>query len=111
MPDEIAKTRNGEPLHGVLIGGAIGIATGLVGFALAAAGRHGNRGLAGMGATMFLVVPFASGFAIALVTRRGKRIAAAGILASVSSLLILIATGKEGVLCALLPFPCYLSGW
>lgn len=63
-----------------------------------------------MGAAMFLLVPFVSGFAIGLVAPRRSSGMAAMVLAAIVSLVILVAGGREGVLCAILAFPLLLVG-
>jgi hypothetical protein len=59
---------------------------------------------------MFFLVPFAAGFAIAMVTEGKQRISAAALLAMLGSLVVLIATGMETPLCAVLAFPWLLVG-
>jgi hypothetical protein len=88
------------PWQGVIVGALVGTAFGLTGFAIALI--PGPVG--GMGAVMFILVPFAAGAAIALVTP-GRAMAAAAILSAFSSLFFLVAAGKEGLLCAALAFP------
>ena len=86
-------------------GTGAGVAVGLGGFFLAQM-PHTR----GMGSVMFLLVPAAAGFAIALVTPGpGVRIAAA-LLAVLVSLAFLIAMGKEGVLYAILALPFLAIG-
>jgi len=86
-------------------GTGAGVAVGLGGFFLAQMPHT-----TGMGSVMFLLVPVAAGFAIALVTPGpGVRIAAA-LLAVLVSLVFLIAMGKEGVLCAILALPFLAIG-
>lgn len=58
-----------------------------------------------MGPVMFMLVPFAAGFAITLVSRDLQTVSAAALLAAVGSLAILIATRMETPVCALLAFP------
>jgi F0F1-type ATP synthase assembly protein I len=90
---------------GVLVGGLTGIAIGLGGFLLAEIpGAHS------MGLVMFLLVPFAAGFAITMVSYDLDRITAASLLACIASLVVLIATGKETPLCALLALPLLFVG-
>ncbi|MBI2682855.1 MAG: SRPBCC family protein [Acidobacteriales bacterium] len=110
MPSETPAPRSNprsNPWLGALFGGGIGIATGLMGFFLVITG---NQAAAGMGVVMFFLVPVAAGFAIALFAGPGVRALAASILATMISLIILIAFGKEGVLCALLALPLLAVG-
>ena len=92
-------------LKGVLVGGLAGAAVGLVGFLVAEIpGTHA------MGPVMFLLVPFAAGFAITLISRDLQTVSAAAILAAIASLAVLIATHMETPVCALLAFPFLFSG-
>ena len=63
-----------------------------------------------MGPVMFLLVPFAAGFAITLVSRDLQTVSAAALLAAMGSLVILIATHNETPVCALLAFPLLFVG-
>jgi hypothetical protein len=58
-----------------------------------------------MGSTLFFLAPFASGFSIALVARGPGSTNAAAVLSVAFSLILLIAFGREGVLCSLLASP------
>jgi hypothetical protein len=92
-------------LKGVLIGGLTGVAVGLTGFFIAEIpSTHA------MGWVMFLLVPFAAGFAITMVSHELNRVSAASLLAAIASLAVLIATGKETPLCGLLAFPFLFVG-
>jgi len=92
-------------LKGVLIGALTGIALGLIGFAMAEIPRTHA-----MGGVMFLLVPFAAGFAIAMVTRGRWQVSAAAILATLGALAVLIAMRLETPLCALLALPLLFTG-
>jgi len=95
----------GEVGKALAAGTGAGVAVGLGGFFLAQMPHT-----TGMGSVMFLLVPVAAGFAIALVTPGpGVRIAAA-LLAVLVSLVFLIAGGKEGLLCAILAMPFLAIG-
>jgi hypothetical protein len=63
-----------------------------------------------MGEVMFLLVPFASGFAVTMVTQKLQRVSAAVLLATLGSLAVLIATRMETPLCALLALPLLFVG-
>ena len=88
---------------GFLVGTFAGVATGLLGFALA-------YGHAGMGFVVFMLVPVVSGFCIAWATKYPSTVKAAALFALVISLLILLASGKEGPLCALMALPLLAVG-
>ena len=85
-----------------IVGSLCGIATGLLGFAIATAGTKG------MGYVLFGLTPFFLGVVIGWSNRAAK---AAGISALISlggTLLVLVALGKEGPLCAAMAFPFLL---
>ena len=63
-----------------------------------------------MGEVLFLLVPIAAGFSVALVAPKFNRAAPIALLSVFGSLLVLIAVGKEGPLCAALAFPLLLAG-
>ncbi len=59
---------------------------------------------------MFILTPFAAGFAIAMVTKdQSKRVSAAAVLALLASFTILISLGLETILCAITAFPLLLA--
>jgi hypothetical protein len=92
-------------LKGVLVGGLAGAAVGLGGFFIAEIpATHA------MGGVMFLLVPFAAGFAINLVSRDLETTTAAVLLATIASMALLIAMHMETPVCALLAFPLLLVG-
>jgi hypothetical protein len=91
-------------LRAILIGGAVGALFGLAGFLFLTSFHQG------MGEVLFLLVPVAAGISIALVSRGYDSTAAAGLLATFACLAVLIATGKEGWLCAFLALPIILTG-
>jgi hypothetical protein len=91
---------------GAVVAGALsGAAIGLLAFFFLTTQEH-----KGMGSVMFLMVPIVAGFTIALVTRGRNTTAAAGLLAVLACLALLIALGKEGSLCAVLAFPIIVAG-
>jgi hypothetical protein len=63
-----------------------------------------------MGASLFLLVPVAAGFSIAIAARGLDIVAASGLLALLCVLVVLVAIGREGPLCALLAIPVILAG-
>ncbi|HSZ63308.1 MAG TPA: hypothetical protein VK828_16030 [Terriglobales bacterium] len=93
-------------LKAAAVGAISGTAIGLVGF-LFLTSRQGHS----MGGSLFLLVPFVAGFAVAIVARKPKSaVVAACLLSVVSSLILLIALGREGVLCGILAFPIIVTG-
>ena len=92
-------------LKAVAVGAVTGSVIGLVAFSFLT-----HRQYPGMGSVMFLFVPIAAGFSIAMVARKPNTTTAAAVLSVVSSLLLLIALGAEGMLCAVLAFPIIAAG-
>jgi hypothetical protein len=92
-------------LKAAAVGTISGSAMGLVAFFLLTSQQH-----PAMGAVLFLLVPVAAGFSIVLVARKPNSAIAAALLSVLASLVILIALGKEGVLCAALAFPIIIAG-
>ncbi len=94
------------PLIAAAVGAISGTAIGLAGF-LFLTSRQGYS----MGVSLFLLVPFVAGFSIALIARKPKSsVVAASLLSVIASLVLLIALGREGILCAILAFPIIVVG-
>jgi Polyketide cyclase / dehydrase and lipid transport len=87
-------------LLGALAGVLTGTVFGVAGFLLATIPATRN-----LGYVLFVFVPLSAGVAIAFTVRRKGSIAAATLLATFSSLIVLVAAGREGLLCALMAFP------
>ena len=94
-----------DSLKGVLFGALTGIAVGLGGFILTEIPKTHA-----MGGVVFLLVPFAAGVAITVVSHDLGRISAAVLLATVGSLTILIAMKMETPVCAMMAFPLLFVG-
>ena len=92
-------------LKAIAVGAVTGTVIGLVAFRFLT-----SRQYPGMGSVLFLVVPIAAGFSIAMVARKPNTTTAAAVLSVVSSLVLLIALGAEGMLCAVLAFPIIAGG-
>jgi hypothetical protein len=95
---------------GFLAGVVTGTVVGLAGFLLDKSNANG-----GMGAVMFLLVPYCAGFAICLVIpTRNTKITATAWFAAFASLLMslaaLLAMKEEGLLCVILAFPWLAAG-
>jgi hypothetical protein len=86
-------------IKGTIAGVLTGTTVGLLGFFLAE-----HRTVPAMGWVMFVLVPMAAGFAMALVAG-SRSLFLSACLSVIGSLGILIATGREGILCAILAFP------
>jgi hypothetical protein len=80
----------------IAAGSVVGIAIGLVGFFFAQYGRQG------MGVLLFFLIPALGGFAAGFLGRSAKPAGTAALIALVGCLFLLIAFGKEGLLCALM---------
>jgi len=92
-------------LTATAVGAVSGTAVGLLAFFFLT-----SRQFPSMGATLFLLAPVAAGFSVAMVSRRPDITSAAALLSVACSLVLLIALGKEGVLCAILAFPIIAAG-
>jgi len=93
-----------EPtVKAVAVGALSGTTIGLLGFFFLHTGP-------GMGAVLFLAVPVVAGFSVALVAGRPNTAGAAAVLAVLCSLALLVATGTEGILCAILALPIIAAG-
>lgn len=99
------KRDNLSLLKGVGVGTLTGVGFGLGGFFLSEVPNA-----QGMGMVMFWLTPMLAGFAIALVTPKPNTMPAAMLLSALVSLVILVALGKEGLLCAVLAFPLLAAG-
>ncbi|MBA3768441.1 MAG: SRPBCC family protein [Acidobacteria bacterium] len=63
-----------------------------------------------MGEVLFLLLPFAAGFAVGIVTERSKIIAASLVIAAVLCFSVLLLTGAEGWVCVLMAAPLIAVG-
>ncbi len=63
-----------------------------------------------MGEVLFLLLPFAAGFAVGVVTERSKVAAVSLIIAAVLCFSVLLATGAEGWVCVLMAAPLIAFG-
>lgn len=95
----------GGSLRGVFVGALVGIVFGLGGFFLSE-----NHSTHSMGPVLFLLVPFAAGFAITMVTEGAERVSAAALLATLGSIGVLIGMKMETPVCALLALPLLFAG-
>ncbi|HYX30274.1 MAG TPA: hypothetical protein VE863_17170, partial [Pyrinomonadaceae bacterium] len=84
---------------GVMVGTATAVVFGAGGFLL----TYNGQGY--MGWTLFLLVPFATGFATALVARRRNIVIASLIIGLLFCTVILLVTGYEGFVCVLMSAP------
>ncbi len=87
----------------IVIGSLTGLAIGLIGFFVAVSGR-------GMGIVMFLLVPVVAGFVVGWAIPGRKAFMVSAMISLVGSLVVLIAVGKEGLLCALMALPFLVLG-
>lgn len=92
-------------LRAAAVGAGSGTAIGLLAFLVLT-----SRPDPSMGDVLFLLVPVVAGFSVAMVARRSNTTVAAAMLSVVCSLVLLIAFGKEGLLCAILAFPIIIAG-
>ncbi|HEX6046070.1 MAG TPA: hypothetical protein VFZ22_16370 [Pyrinomonadaceae bacterium] len=104
-PGEPEKT---DPLRiflGVCVGVLTAVVFGLGGFALVY-----NNVFNQMGVVLFILVPFVTGFATALVTRRLEILFASLIIAVLFCTGILLVLGLEGGVCVLMSLPLISAG-
>jgi len=87
---------------GVFFGALAGIVLGLGGFYLTRI-----ESTHAMGPVIFILVPFAAGFVITLVSRGIERVSAAAVLASLTVLSFMILTRMESLLCVVLVLPVF----
>jgi hypothetical protein len=92
-------------IKGVAAGTVVGVLFGLVGFLFSEIPQTHA-----MGPVMFFLVPMAAGFAITTVTHGPGEMSAAALLSVLGSLGVLIASGAETPLCAVLAFPLLFLG-
>ncbi len=64
----------------------------------------------GMGSALFLLLPAASGFAVAVTTKPARILTTSLIIALILSLSILLLTGLEGWICVLMALPLIVFG-
>jgi hypothetical protein len=95
---------NKNLLLAVLVGVATAVVFGLGGFFLI------NDKTGSMGATLFLLLPFATGFATALVARGQKLITASLLIGAIICTAILLLTKMEGLVCVLMSTPLIAFG-
>ena len=92
-------------LKAMVVGAVSGAAIGLAAFFFLTSRQYPS-----MGGVMFLLVPVVAGFSIVLVARKPNSTVAAALLSVLVSLVLLVAMGREGVLCAILAFPIMVAG-
>lgn len=103
-PDEPPRPDPSRLARGILLGTITAVAFGLGGFLLIR-DRTGS-----MGNVLFFMLPFATGFATALVTR-GKQLAIASLVLGVIICTgVLVATKMEGWVCVLMSAPLIAVG-
>jgi hypothetical protein len=90
--------------YGILVGTITAVAVGLGGFVLI----RDDSG--SMGSVLFFLLPFATGFATALVTRGKELVTASLVIGGIICTGILIATRMEGWVCVLMSAPLIAVG-
>jgi hypothetical protein len=113
--DNLNKPATGEPQNpqviqptyvalGVAVGTGVAFVFGMGGFLLI------NDDTGSMGAVLFLLLPFATGFATALVARRWNIVVASLIIGFIICSTILLVSRMEGWVCVLMSFPSIAVG-
>ncbi|MGI8908133.1 MAG: hypothetical protein ACR2IE_16790 [Candidatus Sumerlaeaceae bacterium] len=87
-----------------IVGGVAGTLTGISGYLLAA-NSHSQLGL-----VVFLLIPFISGFTIAVTVQRGRALGASALLTAIATGLFLLWSGLEGIVCLLMSSPNLIIG-
>jgi len=105
-PEEPVEDGNGDTdvLRAVLVGTAVAVAFGVGGFFLV------NDRTGGMGTVLFILLPFATGFAVALVAEGRKIISASLLVGAVICTAVLLVTKFEGFVCVLMSTPLLAIG-
>jgi hypothetical protein len=111
MSEELQKTddtalqrRQGNFVLGTLGGTATAVVFGVGGFFLI------QDEYGAMGGVLFLLLPFVTGFATALLSRGRNLIAASLVIGALICTAFLLATGKEGWVCLLMSTPLIVIG-
>jgi hypothetical protein len=100
----LQQTGSVHLLWGLIAGIATAVAFGLGGFALV----HDNTN--SMGSVLFLLLPFATGFATGLIARRWNLVIASLIIGATICSTILLITKMEGWVCVLMSAPLIAVG-
>jgi len=95
---------NSDLLRAVLVGTAVAVAFGVGGFFLV------NDRTGGMGTVLFILLPFATGFAVAMVVEGRKIISASLLVGAIICTAILLLTKFEGFVCVLMSTPLIAIG-
>jgi hypothetical protein len=99
QPQNLVPDDRGKTSIGIVVGSTTAVVFGLGGFFLV------NDATGSMGSVLFLALPFATGFATALVVR-GKKLAAASLLVGLLiCTAVLLITRMEGWVCVLMSAP------
>ena len=91
-------------LKGVLLGTALGVLLQLGGYLLVRGARME------FGWVMFVVVPLVSGFAVAAVVRRPKRVLACCLTGGIVTFSVMLFFGWEGIICCAMSLPLVAAG-
>ena len=91
-------------IFGVLLGTALGVLLQLGGYLLPRGAREE------FGWVMFVFVPFVSGFAVATVVRRPKRILACCLTGGIITFSVMLFIGWEGIICCAMSLPLVAAG-
>lgn len=103
-PEEPAPQTARRVGYGILVGTATAVAVGLGGFMLI----RDHTGA--MGEVLFLLLPFATGFATAQVTRGKELLIASLVIGVIICTAVLVATRMEGWVCVLMSAPLVAVG-
>jgi hypothetical protein len=104
-PEPVAQSNgNSDLLRAVLVGTAVAVVFGVGGFFLV------NDRTGGMGMVLFVLLPFATGFATAMMVEGKKLITASLLIGAIICTAILLLTRMEGWVCVLMSAPLIAIG-
>ncbi|MCH2202552.1 MAG: hypothetical protein MK102_11325 [Fuerstiella sp.] len=106
MPDKGLQTDNAVTRKTVFRGTLAALICAIVGGALIATGNAAS----GLGVTMFLFLPAATGFVTVLTVRYWKAVVISLLIAMTLCLAGLVFTGLEGIVCVVMATPILLIG-
>ena len=106
MPDTVSPTGKTVTRKSILHGTLAALACAIVGGTLVALGDATS----GVGVTMFLLLPAATGFVTVLTVRYWKAVAISLMIATALCLAGLVFTGLEGIVCVVMALPILSVG-
>ena len=103
-PEQMPSQSRKNFLLGTSLGIAVGVLLQLIGYLL----LRGNQEMFGW--SMFVAVPFVSGFAVATIVRSPGRIAACCLTGLAVTFSVMLFAGWEGIICCAMSLPLVATG-